>query len=133
MQSKEENSTGSYIKLMALFAGPLCFLLVEVFKAEDLLDDNAWHVLAVAIWMIVWWVFEAVPIFVTALLPIVLFPTTGVFKLADATAPYASPIIFLFMGGFMLALAMEKHHLHKSLPPHRIPFYSYPTCFRQMA
>ncbi|WP_296621010.1 SLC13 family permease, partial [Marivirga sp.] len=65
--------------------------------------------------MIIWWIFEAIPIFATALLPMVLFPSTGVFNLTDATAPYASPIIFLFMGGFMLALAMEKHQLHRRI------------------
>jgi sodium-dependent dicarboxylate transporter 2/3/5 len=114
MRNTEDSKNVPYVKLIALVSGPLCFFLFEVLKT-DMLDDKAWHVLAIASWMVIWWVFEAVPIFVTALLPIVLFPTTGIFKLADATTPYASPIIFLFMGGFMLALAMEKHHLHKRI------------------
>ncbi|WP_085518118.1 SLC13 family permease [Marivirga sericea] len=77
--------------------------------------ETGWDVFSIALWMIIWWVFEAIPIFATALLPMILLPTTGVFKLSDATAPYASPIIFLFMGGFMLALAMEKHQLHRRI------------------
>nr|WP_246206021.1 DASS family sodium-coupled anion symporter [Fulvivirga aurantia] len=72
-------------------------------------------VLAVASWMITWWVTEAIPIPATSLLPIVLLPLLGIFKVSEATAPYASSIIFLFMGGFLIALALEKHNLHKRI------------------
>ena len=65
--------------------------------------------------MIIWWITEAAPMAVTALLPIVLFPLTGVFTVDEATAPYANKIIFLFMGGFLLGLGMERHNLHKRI------------------
>ena len=63
--------------------------------------------------MAVWWITEAVPIPVTALLPLVLFPGLGVLTMADAAAPYANEVIFLFMGGFFLAAAMEGSGLHR--------------------
>ncbi len=69
-------------------------------------------VLALGAWMICWWVTEAVPIPVTALLPIVVLPLQEVMSLSEVTAAYSSPIIFLFMGGFMIALGLEKHNLH---------------------
>jgi len=65
--------------------------------------------------MVIWWVTEATPMAVAALLPIVIFPALGIFDLAQATAPYASPIIFLFMGGFFLALGLEEYGLHKRM------------------
>jgi len=65
--------------------------------------------------MVIWWVTEATPMAVAALLPIVVFPALGIFDLAQATAPYASPIIFLFMGGFFLALGLEEYGLHKRM------------------
>ncbi|SMG43018.1 solute carrier family 13 (sodium-dependent dicarboxylate transporter), member 2/3/5 [Marivirga sericea] len=103
------------IKLIALFCGPLIFAIIQMADPQFWFPETGWDVFSIALWMIIWWVFEAIPIFATALLPMILLPTTGVFKLSDATAPYASPIIFLFMGGFMLALAMEKHQLHRRI------------------
>lgn len=75
----------------------------------------AWRVLGVALWMVAWWISEAAPLAVTALLPIILFPALGVFQVKEATAPYASPVIFLFMGGFFIALGLEEHGLHKRI------------------
>jgi sodium-dependent dicarboxylate transporter 2/3/5 len=72
-------------------------------------------VLAAASWMAVWWVTEAVPIAVTALLPLVVFPATGVMTAADAASPYASHIIFLFLGGFVIAAAVETSDLHRRI------------------
>lgn len=102
-------------KLFGLIFGPLIFALFLFFQPEGVLSETAWKVIGVALWMIVWWITEAAPIPVTALLPIVLFPITGVFTVDEATAPYANKIIFLFMGGFMLGLGMERHNLHKRI------------------
>ena len=65
--------------------------------------------------MVIWWITEAVHIAVTALLPIILFPLLGVMSASDVGANYGSPIIFLFFGGFVLALALEKVNLHKRI------------------
>lgn len=102
-------------KIFGLLFGPLLFTLILVFTPANLLSPEAWRVIAVATWMITWWITEAAPIPVTAMLPMVLFPLTGIFTINQATAPYANPIIFLFMGGFMLGLGMERHNLHRRI------------------
>ena len=70
---------------------------------------------AVAVWMATWWLSEAVPIAATALLPIVLFPLFGATGVREATAPYANPLIFLFMGGFIIGLAIQRFDLHRRI------------------
>ncbi len=102
-------------KIFGLIAGPALFAILTLWSPSSGLSSEAWKVIAVAAWMVVWWITEAAPIAVTALLPIVLFPLTGIFTVDEATAPYANKIIFLFMGGFMLGLAMERHNLHKRI------------------
>lgn len=102
-------------KILGLFLGPLICLYFFFYQPSDLFEVEAWRVIGVALWMIVWWITEAAPIPVTALLPIILFPLTGIFTIDEATQPYANKIIFLFMGGFMLGLGMERHNLHKRI------------------
>jgi len=70
---------------------------------------------AVAIWMAVWWISEAIPVYATALLPLALFPTLGVATIDASAAPYGHELIFLFMGGFVIALAMERWGLHRRI------------------
>jgi sodium-dependent dicarboxylate transporter 2/3/5 len=70
---------------------------------------------AVAAWMAVWWLTEAVPLAATALLPVVLFPLLGIANMGAATAPYANPLIFLFLGGFLLGLAVQRFGLHRRI------------------
>jgi sodium-dependent dicarboxylate transporter 2/3/5 len=69
----------------------------------------------VAAWMLTWWVLEVVELYVTAMLPMVLFPFLGVMDVTEAFIPYANPIIFLFLGGFILAMAMEERRLHERI------------------
>ncbi|MGB3587433.1 MAG: DASS family sodium-coupled anion symporter [Tunicatimonas sp.] len=114
MAVKQQSSLVS-TKTFGLLLGPVLFLLIYFLVSIDGLDANATKVLAVAGWMVLWWVTEAVSLPVTALLPLVLFPILGVFPIAESTAPYASPIVFLFMGGFLIALAMEKRNLHRRI------------------
>lgn len=100
---------------IGFFLGPLFFLTILVFIPPDFISPNASKVLALASWIITWWITEAAPIPVTALLPLAFFPALGVLSLDEASAPYANPAIFLFMGGFMIALALEKHKLHERI------------------
>lgn len=96
---------------IGLITGPVLFLIFYIFALSSDVPDM-FLVLGVASWMVVWWITEAVPIPATSLLPIILFPILGIFDILNATAPYADPVIFLFMGGFIIALAMEHNRLH---------------------
>ncbi len=77
------------------------------------LSFSAKLVLAITIWMATWWITEAIPIYVTALMPLILFPSLSITGLGDTAANYADRIIFLFLGGFILAKAVEKTQLHR--------------------
>ncbi len=102
-------------KKIGLFLAPLVFVIILLLPNPEALSLPAWKVIAVACFMLIWWVTEAVPIPVAALLPMVLLPLLGVMDIKTASAPYAHPIVFLFMGGFMLALAMERWNLHRRI------------------
>jgi solute carrier family 13 (sodium-dependent dicarboxylate transporter), member 2/3/5 len=77
------------------------------------LSFEARIVLALTVWMAVWWITEATPIYVTALLPLVIFPSLNVMDVKETSANYADQIIFLFLGGFLLAKGLEKSNLHR--------------------
>lgn len=79
------------------------------------MSPTAWRTAAVAAWMALWWVTEAVPIPATALLPLLLLPAFGILSVPATTAPFANPVIFLFLGGFLLAAAFEASGLHRRL------------------
>lgn len=83
--------------------------------APDALTDAAWRTAAIGILMAVWWATEAVPIAVTALLPIVLFPLLDVRSIADTVTPYSNKVIYLFLGGFIVAFAMQRWNLHRRI------------------
>ncbi len=100
---------------LGFYLGILFFLIILFFPAPEGLSDSAWKTAAVAILMATWWIGEAIPIYVTALVPIVLFPILGIASIGDTTAPYANPLIFLFMGGFIIAIAMQNWNLHKRI------------------
>lgn len=100
---------------IGLFLGPLAFLAINVFFHPTGLSDTANAVLASAVWIAIWWITEAIPIAVTALLPIVLFPLSGGMALNQTTASYGHKYVFLYVGGFILAIAIEKWNLHKRI------------------
>ena len=102
-------------KLIGLVLGPVLFCLVFFTVAPGLLSEKSIIVLALGAWMVTWWATEAMPIPVSALLPMVVFPLMGVSTVKEASAPYGDPVIFLFMGGFILALGLERHNLHQRI------------------
>lgn len=105
------------IAKVGLFLGPLLFLIIVIsplLPADELTMDEK-IVLASTVWMAVWWITEPVPIYVTALMPLVLFPALGVMEFDQTSSNYTNKIIFLFLGGFLLAKAVEKVNLHKRL------------------
>lgn len=110
-----EESSNFSTKKIGFVGGPLLFALSLFLIDSNFISSGANKVLGLAIWIIVWWITEAVPISITAFLPLVLFPFMGVMKMSEAAAPYANPIVFLFMGGFLIALALEKHRLHERI------------------
>ena len=101
-------------KRVGLLFGPLLFFVIQLLPF-DLISEKADSVIAIAVWMIIWWITEAVSISVTSLLPLLLFPILKIMPMGDVGANYGSPIVFLFFGGFVLALALEKVNLHKRI------------------
>lgn len=101
-------------KKLGLLLGPIAFLILVNLPVQ-LVSEQGDAVIAVASWMLIWWITEAVSISVTALLPLLLFPLLKIIPIAEVGANYGSPIIFLFFGGFVMALALEKVNLHKRI------------------
>ena len=95
--------------------GPVLFALIFLAPTPEGLAPEGQAVAAVTAWVAVWWISEAIPIPATPLLPVVLFPLTGALPVAETTPSYAHPLVFLFMGGFFLAMAMQRWNLHRRI------------------
>ncbi len=101
-------------KKIGFLLGPILFLVIYNLPFQ-IISAEADDVLAVAIWMVSWWITEAVSISVTALIPLAIFPLVGIMDMKTVSANYGSPIVFLFFGGFVMALALEKVNLHRRI------------------
>lgn len=102
-------------QVIGLILGAAFLLATLVLPAPGSMGAEAWAALGLMLLMATWWSTEAIPIPATALLPIVLVPALELGTIGQATAPYANPIIFLFLGGFTLGLAMQRWNLHRRI------------------
>ena len=103
------------LRKRGFWAGVFLFLAIIFLPSPAGLTESAWLVAAVAVLMVTWWATEAIPIPVTSLLPLALFPILGVTSIETAALPYANKNIYLFLGGFLIALSIERSGLHKRL------------------
>ncbi|MDX1580693.1 MAG: DASS family sodium-coupled anion symporter, partial [Alphaproteobacteria bacterium] len=95
--------------------GLAAFALTLILPAPEGMSQAAWRTTGIGLLMAFWWATEALPVPATSLIPIFAFPVFGVSSIGEATAPYASPLIFLFLGGFLIALSMERWNLHRRI------------------
>ena len=116
----EQGAGYGRVKKIGFVAGPLGAVLI-IFSghwsgvSSESMPVAALHTLGLAWWMACWWLTEALPIAATALLPVVLVPLLGISPIKVATAPYAHPLVMLFMGGFIIGIAMQRHQLHRRI------------------
>ncbi|MBB6542272.1 SLC13 family permease [Thalassotalea piscium] len=108
-------SSSNDFRLFAFILGPLVALVLMYLPVPNGMTKEAWALVALILWMAIWWLSEAIPIPATALLPIPLMPILGIGEMTPVASQYGNPIIFLFLGGFLMAVAMQRWGLHKRI------------------
>ncbi|WP_026954069.1 SLC13 family permease [Algoriphagus vanfongensis] len=103
------------LSTLGLLVGPLAFFGILFLVDSPELNPQALAMLALAVWMAIWWITEALPIAATAFLPLVLMPTMGILEIGSVSANYMHPTVMLYMGGFLMATAIEKWNLHRRI------------------
>ena len=114
---QQKGFKGSYNKTqwLGLFLGPLVFAWLYFGMSFEGLSSEGQGVLALTAWLSIWWILEVLPLGITSLLPIVVMPMMGTLTIAKVTSSYTDPNIFLFLGGFAIAIAIEKWNLHERI------------------
>jgi sodium-dependent dicarboxylate transporter 2/3/5 len=113
------------LRLFGMVLGPLLFFIILFFPTPEGMNETAKIVLAISVWMIVWWITEAIPVYATALLPMGLIPLMGILPVKEIASEYMHPIIVLLLGMFMIALAIEKSGLHRKIAFELISVFGY--------
>jgi len=115
-----KNQSPRYTKrrMFGLVAGPALFCIMLAVPAPAGMSPQAQKTAALALLMATWWLCESIPIAATSLLPVALMPLLGIMHTKKAAAPYASHLIFLFMGGFIIGLSMQRWNLHRRIAMH---------------
>ncbi|MFP4137988.1 MAG: SLC13 family permease [Halomonas sp.] len=111
----DDDSAPSLAARIGLWLGPFLLIATLLLPAPGGMPTAAWACVGMALLMATWWSTEAIPIPATSLLPMVLVPALGLGSMGEATGSYANPIIYLFLGGFLLGIAMQRWHLHRRL------------------
>ncbi|UTW59594.1 DASS family sodium-coupled anion symporter [Kordiimonas sp. SCSIO 12603] len=114
LAASEPQGKALYQKI-GLLLGPLLFGLILLLPVPEGLSPEAWKTVAVALFLATWWATEAIPVPATSLLPLVLLPLLGITDSKGASLPYSSPVIYLLLGGFIAAMAMQKWNLHRRI------------------
>src|SRR5690554_2350870 len=100
---------------LGLLLGPISFILILFFSSPDGLSPEGVALMAATCWVAIWWITEAIPIAATSLLPLLLFPLLGIMGIKQTSIAYSDPMVLLYMGGFMIAISIEKWNLHKRI------------------
>jgi sodium-dependent dicarboxylate transporter 2/3/5 len=103
------------LQTIGIYLGPAIAIFMLLAGPQADLNEAAWRTAALGLWMAVWWATEATPVGVTAFIPLIFFAPLQITSLREAAAPYANPIIYLYLGGFIIASAMQKWNLHKRI------------------